>query len=314
MNEPLLSVILATDTFATIRPVIERLRRQTIRSRIELVLVAPSKAAVSQVLSHAQEFAGIQILEDPATDLAVARALGIRACTASAVFVGETHSYPHPDLAETLVRLLSAWSCVTPGLGNANPNSAVSWAGLLSDYGSRLVGLTGGEIYFTPVYNAAFRRSVLLDFGDQLTAVLGPGDEMDKAFRAAGHRAYFEPSAHLDHVNVAGLRHWIRERYAAGILIASQRIQRWPLSRRLLYLFGSPLIPPVLFWRVLPGSWATVRRNRLPFVTILLIGFGMAVKGLGELAGYLGASSQRADKQMLEYEIHKVAYAGRGRS
>jgi hypothetical protein len=56
MAEPELSVILATDTYATIRPVIARVRRQTIRDRIELVLVAPSADAVASVADHRDEF------------------------------------------------------------------------------------------------------------------------------------------------------------------------------------------------------------------------------------------------------------------
>jgi hypothetical protein len=315
MNEPTLSVVLATDYFATIRPVIERLRRQTIRSRIEVVVVAPSKAAVSEILSFAQEFAGVQILETAVNSLAVARAMGIRASTGAFVFVGETHSYPHPGFAEALVGGLSeTWSSITPGFGNANPNGVLSWAGFLSDYGRWVEGLPGGEIPESPIYNAAFRREALLGLGERLAPALGHGDEMPMSLRAAGHRAYFEPSARLDHVNVARPSDWLKERYCAGILIANQRARRWSLARRFLYVLGSPLIPAVLFWRILPGVWTTVRVKRLPLRTILVIGIGMAAKGLGEMAGYAGASTGKADKQMLEYELHKVAYAARGPS
>src|SRR5689334_13752374 len=103
MREPLLSAILATDSSATIRPVVERFRKQTIRDRIELILIAPSAAAVEAVLQHTGEFAAIRILENPVTSLPNARTAGIRAATAATVFVGETHSYPHPGFAEALV-------------------------------------------------------------------------------------------------------------------------------------------------------------------------------------------------------------------
>src|SRR5262245_8258820 len=90
--EPKLSVILATDTYPTIRPVVDRLRRQTARGQIELMLVAPSAAAVSAVMAHRGDFADIRIVECPFDDLAPARAAGIRAAAAKFVFVGETHS------------------------------------------------------------------------------------------------------------------------------------------------------------------------------------------------------------------------------
>jgi hypothetical protein len=313
MPEPKLSVILATDTYPTIRPVIDRLRRQTVKDRIEVILVAPSAEAVKAVMAHRDEFAGIRIIEDPVEDLAPARAAGIRAATAKFVFVGETHSFPHPTFVEAILRHESGpWSVLVPGFGNANPKGALSWAGFISDYGGWMEGMPAGEVSRIPIYNAAFLRAALLALGDRLPSALSHGDELPLALEAAGHRAYFEPAARLDHVNVATLEHWIKERFAAGILIASSRSHRWPLGRRAFYALASPLIPAVLCWRILPGCWTRIRQGGLPLSTILWIAFGMVVKAAGELAGYLGASLKGWHRQMHEYELHKLAYAGRG--
>jgi hypothetical protein len=102
----------------------------------------------------------------------------------------------------------------------------------------------------------------------------------------------------------------LKERYTAGLLIANHRSRQWPLHRRALYVIGSPLIPLVLSKRVLPGIWHTARKKRLPLSTALWVGIGMTVKSVGELAGYLGASPNRADRLMHEYEVHKLKYAG----
>src|SRR6476661_8543590 len=115
-----MSIVLPTDTYATIRPVIECLCRQTVRDRIELVLVAPL-GAVDAALAYRDEFAGIRIVEDPVADLGPARAAGVQAASSEWVFVGETHSYPHPGLAECLIRSGSdSWSVMMPAVGNAN--------------------------------------------------------------------------------------------------------------------------------------------------------------------------------------------------
>lgn len=45
---PELSVVLPTDDYETIRPVIERLRAQTIRDRLEIVLVASEPRAIEE--------------------------------------------------------------------------------------------------------------------------------------------------------------------------------------------------------------------------------------------------------------------------
>lgn len=313
-EEPLLSVILATDTGATIRPVVERLRRQTVRDRVEVVLVAPSAEAVRDMLVHREEFAGIRVVEDPVTNLASARARGIRAATAPLVFVGETHSYPHPGFAEALIGAFEGpWSSVTPAIGNANPKGILSWAGFLSDYARWCDGLPAGEIPEAPLYNAAYRREVLLSLGDRLAPALSHGDELPKTLAAAGHRVYFEPRARLDHVNVSRPWDWVVERFLAGIVIGAHRAAQWPLSRRLVYIGGSFLIPVVLTWRILPGLWKTVRQRRLPAVTIPAILAGMIVKAAGEMAGYAGLSTAAAERRMHEYEVHKLAHVGQNR-
>ena len=312
LNKPDLSVVLATDTYATIRPVVDRFRRQTIHDRIELILIAPSADDVSSVMAHRDEFAAIQIVENPVVDLAPARAAGIRAASAPYVFVGETHSYPHPEFAEALIRRLAeSWVAVAPAFGNANPNGPLSWAGFLSDYGRWVEGTEAGEVPEFPIYNVVVRRDALMALGDRLGPALAHGDEWSVAFHAAGHRAYFEPGARLDHVNVALLGHWMRERILAGLLIANHRAARWSLARRIVYFCGSPLLPLVFMSRVLPGVRRMVSAKNLPVSVLFWIGFGMSIKSFGEMAGYAGWPVDSAENSMHEYEVHKLKYAGR---
>jgi hypothetical protein len=234
-NELVMSVILPTDTYATIRPVIDRLRRQTVHDRLEVVLVAPSADAVQDVQAHCADFAGVRIVEAPITNPADARAAGIRAATSPFVFLGETHSYPDPDLLEVFIeRLSGAWPACIPAFSNANPNDAWSGAGFLCDYGLWMEERPAGEIQAAPLYNAAYRRPVLLELGDEVASAFAHGDQLSIMLRAAGHRVYFESSVKLAHVNIAQPGHWIKERYLTGLLIATSRSRQWPLSRRLL--------------------------------------------------------------------------------
>jgi hypothetical protein len=310
---PDLSYILATDAYDTIRPVISRLRRQTARHVVEVVLVAPSAESVKDALTYRDEFAGMQIVVvDSIHPLGRARAAGIRAATAAIIFVGETHSYPHPRFAETLIAAHAGpWASVAPAFGNANPSGALSWAGFVSDYGRWSEGFDAGEIPETPLYNATYRRAALLAMNDRLEHALSCGDELPRWLRAQGHRCYHEPAARLDHLNVARSMAFVRERFVAGVLIGSNRARQWSLGRRLVYMGGAPLIPVVLLARVLPGLRETIRRVRLPLMTLPLMVLGIVVKAAGEFVGYAGASGHASAREMHEYEIHKLAYAGR---
>jgi len=64
----------------------------------------------------------------------------------------------------------------------------------------------------------------------------------------------------------------------------------------------------VLVWRVLPGILRTVGREDLPVATIPAVILGAIVKAFGELCGYLGGPSGKAEQLMQEYEMHKLAY------
>lgn len=310
-----LTYLLVTDTYPTIRPVIDRLRQQTIRGNLEIVLVAPTRAAIEPLLAHQSEFGAVLLLEHPVDDLGAARAYGIAAATAPTVFIGETHSYPHPDLA---ARLLAArargFACAAPGMGNANPRTARSWAGFLSDYGRWSATLPAGEIPHFPIYNAAFDRAALLALGPRLGPALSHGDELQIRLEAAGHRTYFEPAARLDHVNVTPAGDWVYERFLSGLLIAHHRSRPWSLARRAFYALCSPAIPFVLIRRVIPGTRAVLRHQPVPAGTLPLIVLGFFIKGFGELLGYLGWPAVQGEAAMQEYEVHKLRYAGPGKS
>jgi len=311
MNDPKLAVILATDTYATIRPVLERWRRQTVREQIELVLVAPTEEAVSDGLGYRNEFASLKVVVDPVHDLGLARAAGIRTATAPFVFVGETHSFPEPTFAEVLLAAFDGpWSSITPAFGNANPESLVSWAAFLSDYGRWAEGLAARELPEAPVYNAAYQRLILTGLGNKLERALCQDDELWILLRERGHRAYFEPRARIDHANVARAREWIRQRFLTGLLIASRRVRRWSWARRVLYAGGAFLIPAILLSRTLPGAWKMARLGRLPWVAIAVLAAGELIKTAGEFAAYIGFSGDDAERAMHEYELHKLSYVG----
>ncbi len=307
---PHLAVVLATDRYETIRPVIRHLSRQTIRDRIEVVIVGPDPepSGPDEALDG---FARVSWVKVPSIyPVAPARAAGVRATRAPLVFIGETHTYAHPTWAENLTRVRSdAWAGVVPGFGNANPRSALSWAIFLLDYGQWLHLLPAREATVAPTHNGAFRRQVLLDFGDGLETALAQGDMLTVLLREAGHRMYFEPAARIDHLNVARWSPWTQERFLGGRLLAGRRARRWPAWRRAVYFCGSPLIPFLLVFRlkrVLGVAW---RAGLLPPGTLPAVLAGGVISMAGEMAGYLAGTGMVTESQMMEFELHKVRYA-----
>jgi hypothetical protein len=311
---PALSVVLATDTFDTIQPVVACLSRQTVRSQLELIILATTRSALEPGHSALEGFGRVQLIEvGPFQEFAGPRAIGIRAATAPILVVGETHSYPHSGWAEALIEAhKQPWAVVIPGFGNANAADALSWAAFLRDYGYWLAGLPAGEVSMMPTHNAAYKREVLLELGPGLEKALSHGDHLNHHLRAHGYRLYFEPAARIDHLNVSQPVAWLDERFLFGQLLAAQRVKRWSWQRRMLYLMASPLIPGVILSRARRGLIAARRQTPLPLGTLPGLLLGTLVSAAGEAVGYTLGAGRAAGQKMTEYELHKARYAPGG--
>jgi hypothetical protein len=308
---PRMSIVLATDSYATIRPVIRCLSKQTVKETLEVVLVTPDTNSMRANLAGNDPFAATTIVQDSVDDLAVARAAGVRASSAPIIFIGETHSFPAPNMAELILDAFqeSDWACVVPSVYNANPHGSLSWSGLILDYGRWAPGLPAGRLADAPVYNAAFQSRVLLALGDRLRFALGQTDELALALAANRENVLFEPRAGIGHVNITRFGPWFLNRFFVGNLIATNRSRQWPLTKRVIYAGGSFLIPLVLFGRLSSGIRQTVRNQALPFGTLPAIVVGLVLRAAGEAFGYAGLLTKRAARGMHNCEMHKLKYA-----
>jgi len=299
-------MIVLTDTFATIRRVVDHLVAQTIAGDVELVVVCPSGTDLGFPVDSAARLARVAVVERPLLPLGEARAAAIGASTAHIVVLGETHAFPAPDWAERLVRSHDGpWEAVAPGMENANPGSALSWSGFLMDYGRWMSALAPAEIGEPPAYNASWKRAALVGLGHRLALMLEPGGPMDPQFIARGF--YHDPGARVAHVNVARLAAWVSERYWGGRLFGARRSRGWPFARRMVYFGGSVFVPILRFVRTRDAIGRARRAAELPGGTVMAVAGGCALWALGEAAGYL-AGEGPAEARMSEYELHKEQY------
>ena len=104
MSTPLMSYVLVTDHYRTIRRVAQRLAAQTVKDRIEVIVVAPRGQDLELDASVLEGFAALKtVLIDSIWPMSIARAAGVRAATAPVVFIGETHSFPHAGCCAALI-------------------------------------------------------------------------------------------------------------------------------------------------------------------------------------------------------------------
>jgi hypothetical protein len=300
-----LSVILATDSYETIRHTLAHLGAQTVRDRLELVVVTPTPFELSET-----GFGGVRMVESDAEaiDVASLRADGVRAASAPAVLLAETHSFPAPDSLERLVeRHREPWAAVGQAICNGNPRTMRSWTNLFLDYGRWADPDAGGPVRELPTHNSSFKRQELLACGDDLPELLRYSYGINEVLRSRGGRLYLEPRARTMHVNVSRTGSWFRERAAAGRAFAGVRAQGWPAWRRVVYAGGSPLLPLIRGRRVLRDIKRTGRTAELVPRILPALAVGLAVSAAGELTGYaLGAG--RAQRVVGEMELHRMPH------
>src|SRR5215831_3174664 len=130
-SAPEMSVVIVTpDGYETIRRTVEHLRAQTVKDRLELVIVAPSAEQLAVSDSLVNDFFHVRVVAvGEVTSIARAHAAGIRQASAPVVVLAEDHSFPAAGWAEALIeRHRQPWAVVGPVVRNANPDSLMSWA------------------------------------------------------------------------------------------------------------------------------------------------------------------------------------------
>ena len=306
---PDLSVILLTpDSYDTIRRTVHCIRTQSIKDRIELVIVAPSALSLNVDPSEFHDFLQHRIVElGSIRSIGSAYAAGIRAASAPVVVLGEDHSYPQNGWAEALVSAhRQPWAAVGPVVDNANPKTAISWADFLIGYGPWMKITSRNPIGFLPGHNSSYKRSILLSYGERLEDMMEAECLMHWDLSSKGHQFCMEPSAVTFHTNFALASSFTKASYYSGRQFSASRAetQSWPLRRRLFYTAASPLIPPVRFWRILKDM---KRLKDVPIPTVATFGaliLGLIMDGIGQFVGYtFGAGN--ATMKLIELEFHR---------
>jgi GT2 family glycosyltransferase len=305
-----MSVIVVTpDNYETIRKTILRLRAQSVRGLLEVVIVAPSANDLRLDDSDLSEFHQVRVVEvGPMTSTAKARAAGIRRASAPVVALVEDHSFPANGWVEALIQAhRGPWAAVGPVMANANPHSLISWANLIIEYGEWLEPCPAGVADHLPGHNGSYKRAPLLEYGDRLEGMIEAESILQWDLRAKGYQLYLEPAAKTYHQNFSSAFSWIPLRFHGGRLFAASRARDWSALRRLSYTASAPIIPLIRLVRIVRQLRRRGRqRDLLPRVLPALIA-GLIVDGMGEMVGYaLGAGG--AMRKLSEMEFHRERY------
>lgn len=318
MNPPTpdLSIVLVTpDRFANIRRTVRHLRAQTVKDRLELVIVAPSADALADTRpDEAAGFCNVTVVPvGPIENVEEAAASGVRRAGAAVVAIIEDHAYPDPTWAEAVIEAHRyPHAAVGPAVLNANPGSLTSWANMLMAYGRWHEGGQAGVTAEVARHNSAFKREVLVAYGTDLERMLGREGGLLQDLLGKGHRFYFEPAARVAHVNPSTLSSTADLRFNAGRLYGANRAARegWSFAKRLAYAVGGPLIPLVRFRRMQQELLAGgQRRDPVPSALPALF-LGLVLDAAGQMVGYAFGPGRSLQK-LAVFEMDRLQHLTR---
>lgn len=313
MAMPRLTVVIVTaDDFDSVRHTVRALRAQTIAGDIELILVAPTNAALGDHRPDEMDgFARVEVVPiGPIRMVDRDAASGIRRATAPLVACVENHAYPEPRWAEEIVDAhRGPWAVVGGLMVNANPRTAMSWANMFISHVTELLPEGGESKRVFTSHNASYKREVLEGYGADLERYLGHGGHLQRDLLAKGHRLYVHLGARYYHLQVSRWAPMVPFRIAIGRQFAASRWQRerWGVVKRVAYVLGGPLIPVVRLARLTK----TVRRfNQFPRVVPALL-LTLTAEAAGEMIGY-AIGGGNAEEDMCEYEVRRHRHLSGG--
>lgn len=292
------------------RMVLRNLKAQTIRERIELILVTTSKGILNLSPRQLGMFHSFKVIQfGTLNDWGQAKAAGVRAAKAPLVAFVEDHSYPATGYAEALVKAheRSGVAAVGPVVLNANPSSAISWGCYLVFYGNWINPLKQQKTTHLPGNQSCYKKELLLRYGERLSEMLEAESVLHWNLVSKGYSLHLERGAAVYHLNFSLMKPTILEYYLASRVFAAKRAGGWGAMKKVIYGLGSFLLPfirlkrviedfpygelgPELFWRAL-----------VPMIIILGAG------AFGEMSGYAFGQGE-ANEDLMGFEKRHHEY------
>lgn len=286
-------VLVATAGARSAMKTLERVRRQSIADRLEVLIVAQPRFQEELDALPAEPLHSLRILPCDSNSTSRARATGVQAARSDFILFIEDHCFPKGETwASALVAALEeGHAAAGPLILNANPDTALSWANFCIDYGAWTYVTEKGPCDTVAGSNSAYRRDALLRFGNRLEQALHNEWLLQKELRRSGATLQATPEAKVEHLNFSQLKPSYRQQLVLGRTFASNRAEDWPGWRRLVYGAAFPAIFAVRLLRAARSLRATPGAHlprHLP-LTAYLLAWNAVGEGIGYLFGDRGA-------------------------
>lgn len=302
------ATLVARDGLTPFRVSLDALAAQSICDRIEVVVVAPECVPLPDLPDRLRAFAGWQVVRVPEVKASgPARAVGVRAARAPVVVSIEDHCYPQPGWAAGLLAAFEAPGVVGagPSFGNGNPGSRTSWVDYLMNFGAYADHTETRPRGGTAWHNTAYRRDVLLRYGDALGDLLDVEGPLQQDLIRRGGLLVQSGTAEVRHLNFSHPGWLLVEHVVNGRQFGAARARGWSGARRALHTAAMPLVPLARLWHVWGAARRAGRASELGGAGLPLLALALGASTVGEAVGILFGPGRAPERKFaMEYERH----------
>jgi hypothetical protein len=193
-------------------------------------------------------------------------------------------------------------------MNNANTSgSIVAKVSIALDYGSWLAPMQSGPNHHLPGHNSSYKKHILTAYGNHLEKMLDVESILHWDLTKKGHQVYIESKAKAYHLNFEKPLPWFKAIFYSSWRFAGRRGSSVNFAKRLLFIFGSPLIPLIRGIRTLKNlsKREMLPNDIVPFSFVLFL--GVSVCGIGEFIGYVFGAGRAEEKAGL-HEFGRTKY------
>lgn len=295
LQRPRLSVVIAcTHSMRDLAPVLSALRSQEGVEGVETIVVDGSGDRSVDHTSLQSE--GARMLRFPqGTPLPALWGAGIQESHGALIAITDDCSVPDRQWVSAILAAHESPDLVIGGAVDPSPQrSLVDWAAYFCEYGQFMLPLPGGGVSELPGNNIAFKR-VALERG---TEFVEPGfwkTYWCRALQQEGVQLRSMPSMVVYDRKSYRLFPFLIRRYHHGRCFAGMRRMQLSPVMRVLYAFGTPVLP-VLFLGRIAGPVMQKRRYLPQFILALPLSvFAVVSWSWGECCGYLAGPGRSCE-------------------
>lgn len=286
---PLVSVVIASvNGPPSILECLEALTAQETDVPFEVLVVDRCGEAVRRELRERFPQSKITVVpEAPGKSIPRLRAIGTARARGRLIAILEDHCMVPPGWIEA-IRDLHESGCLVMGgpVENGAVDRVIDWAVFFCEYASFMPPLPEGETGSVAGSSAIYDREAFEAVGAESM------DEVWEFFihgrmKELGITFHSDPRLQVLHKKEFGFRYFMSQRYHYSRSFAGMRMEDEPTWKRLAYAAATPLLPPLILWRIARTVLPKRRRRKEFLLAIPHLSIFMASYAWGETVGAL---------------------------